>query len=174
MRLSRQLLMRVQETGQRNRAWRGLVSRFARWGADRRATTAVEFALLALPFFMVLLGTMQVGLIYLAQTTLQSATLKAAESMLTTKFSPVPTISSIRTILCANSANIFACDGTLKVELNTLQALSTGTTALSDGLFSIGSNGTPLVLRTQTTAAVFVPGLGSTATVYASSIVRRP
>lgn len=158
----------------------GLLNRvafFARvrlFASEAGGTSAVEFALLALPFFMVLLGTMQVGLIYLTQATLQGATLSAADNILTTNFAPEPTVSSIRSVLCAKSANMYACDATLKVELNTLQALSTGTVALSDGMINSGSSGTPLVLRTQTTATVFTPGLGSFATVSASAVLRRP
>ena len=154
------------------------IARFAetmrRFRCRQDGTSAVEFALLALPFFMVLLGTMQVGLIYLTQATLQGATLSAADNILTTNFTPPPTVSSIRSVLCAKSANLYACDTTLKVELNTLKELSTGTVALSDGTIGIGSSGAPLVLRTQTTATVFTPGLGSFATVSASAVLRRP
>ena len=154
------------------------IARFAetmrRFRCRQDGTSAVEFALLALPFFMVLLGTMQVGVIYLTQATLQGATLSAADDMLMNHFTPPPTIASIRAVLCGKSANVYACDATLKFELNTLQALSTGTAPLNDGMIISGSSGTPLVLRTQTTATVFTPGLGSFATVSASAVLRRP
>ena len=165
------MVLRLLLQGLLNRV--AFFARFRVFASEAGGTSAVEFALLALPFFMVLLGTMQVGLIYLTRSTLQGATLSAADDILTTNFTPLPTVSSIRSVLCGKSANLYACDATLKVELNTLKELSAGKVPLSDGTINNGASGTPLVLRTQTTATVFTPGLGSFATVSASAVLRR-
>ena len=52
---------------------------------DRRGTTIVEFALVAAPFFALLLAILQSSLAYLAQEALESAVESAARSVITGK-----------------------------------------------------------------------------------------
>lgn len=48
-----------------------------------RGATAVEFAIVATPFFMLLFGTMELGLLFMASTTLDAATVDAARNIRT-------------------------------------------------------------------------------------------
>lgn len=137
-------------------------------------TTAVEFGFLALPFLMVLLGALQIGIIYLTKSTLHSATLKVADDILAVHFDPLPTADSIRKALCARSANLFDCDGNLKVEIKPLDQLTAGVVGLSDGLVNLGVPPSVLVLRTELSFTYFVPGLGSTGSIHAAAVLRRP
>ena len=47
--------------------------RALRFAGDRRGAAAVEFALIALPFFMLLFGKLELGLLFMASTTIESA-----------------------------------------------------------------------------------------------------
>ena len=58
------------------KAWR----RFAR---AERGATAVEFALIAMPFFALLFGTLQMGLLFMTSTTIESAAMTAARQVRT-------------------------------------------------------------------------------------------
>lgn len=45
---------------------------------DRRGVTAIEFGFVALPFFMLVIGIMELGMYYTTATVLESATVQAA------------------------------------------------------------------------------------------------
>src|SRR5450755_3437152 len=55
--------------------WLGRMRQFAnRFRLARRGATAVEFGMLALPFFGLLCGVIEIGMIYVVATTLEDAT----------------------------------------------------------------------------------------------------
>ncbi len=56
------------------------IRRFAR---GRGGSTAVEFAMIALPFFALLIGIFEIGMIFLVSTTLEDSTNKAAREIRT-------------------------------------------------------------------------------------------
>ena len=56
-------------------AFQNLLLRFA---AARRGTTAIEFAIIALPFCVMLFGIIELGMVFLVSVTLQNATDNAA------------------------------------------------------------------------------------------------
>ena len=55
----------------------------ARFRIARRGATAVEFAMLALPFFGLLCGILEIGMIFIVATTLDDATTTAARTIRT-------------------------------------------------------------------------------------------
>lgn len=57
--------------------------RWRRFRTDRGGSTAVEMALVAAPFLALIIAALQLGLIYLSQSTLEVATEKAARTVLT-------------------------------------------------------------------------------------------
>ena len=57
------------------------VSLAARFLRSRRASSAVEFAILAAPFFYLLMGITQVGIFYMAQSALDTGVIKTAETL---------------------------------------------------------------------------------------------
>lgn len=69
---------------------RGAVSRRVRtsWQCctrlvhDRKASTAVEMSLIAVPLFALLIGALQLGIFFLSQSSLEIATAKAARTVL--------------------------------------------------------------------------------------------
>ncbi|NVK36204.1 MAG: pilus assembly protein [Rhodobacteraceae bacterium] len=51
---------------------------FARYRGDKRGVTAIEFAIVALPFFMLVLGIIEFGLAFLVNSLLDNATQEAS------------------------------------------------------------------------------------------------
>lgn len=87
------------------RRTRAAIERFLRC---RRGSPAVEFALVAAPFVALMVAIMQVGLIYFAQESLESAVEQTARLVLTGQ-SATMTQSQFATALCNNSPGLFTC-----------------------------------------------------------------
>lgn len=65
--------------------WR-LRRQFLRWQADQSGFTAVEFAIVAMPFVLLLFGTLSVCLFYFTNFTLENAVWAASRSIRTGQF----------------------------------------------------------------------------------------
>ena len=52
-----------------------------RFAKAQRGATAVEFAIVVVPFMILLFGTMELGMVFLVSTTLQNATDNAARQI---------------------------------------------------------------------------------------------
>jgi Flp pilus assembly protein TadG len=98
----------------------GVVRRFL--GA-REGATAVEFALIALPFFMLLFGTMQLGLLFMASTTIEAATVTAARTIRTGQLqtSGGNTAAAFKSAICSNMSWLSSsdCTANLSVDVRT-------------------------------------------------------
>jgi Flp pilus assembly protein TadG len=152
-----------------------------KWGLkgfarDKRGVAAIDFALLGLPFLLLLICVMQLGLYYMTQVALDSGTVQAAESLrsvFSTGATPVtPTGAALKSSIVANSGSGLVSSG-LIVEVQPLANLGGGTVAVTDGLTNYGSAWTPLVLRAKYSFSTFMPGFAATWSINASAIVRR-
>ena len=98
------------------------VSRIAaRMRARARAgSAAVEFAFIAPVFFVFLMGTMEVGIMFLGQFTLQNATTDAARQIRTGQ-AQLGAISQtqFRQLVCNEASPILACDANLQIDVQT-------------------------------------------------------
>jgi hypothetical protein len=155
---------------------RGLKGFIGRLGRDRRGVAAIDFALLGLPFILLLMCVMQLGMYYMTQVALDSGTVKEAESLraiFSTGSTPVtPSGATLKANIVSGSGGGVVSSG-LIVEIQPLANLDSGAVSISDGLASYGSAWTPLVLRAKYTFSTFVPIFGSTWSVNSSAIVRR-
>lgn len=85
---------------------------------DRSGATAVEFALLALPFFIMIVGMLQLGIIYIAGQTLDEAVDKAARTVLTGQVQDTGTrVNEFRRTICEKVALISDCDRRLRLSV---------------------------------------------------------
>ena len=157
----------------RGRSWRRLARAFVH---DRRGVAAVELALLALPFILLVLAVMQLGDYYMTQVALDGATVKTAEnlrSVFSTGTTPVtPSGASLKSTIVAGSGTGVTSGG-LIVEVQPLANLSSGAVTITDGYTNYGTAWTPLVLRAKYTFSTFMPGWAATWSVNSSAIVRR-
>lgn len=129
---------------------------------DDRGTNAVEFALLALPFFGLLLGVIQLGLIFLASQSLDEAVDNAAREIRTGQTRTINTAVNIfRTNLCDDIPIIMDCENNLQVSVQSFASFAetTSTTLFVDnnpvitGDYETGDGGDLVVIS----AAVSIP-----------------
>lgn len=154
--------------------------RLLSFGRDNRAASAVEFAIVAGPFIMLMLGTLQVGVYYYAQSALDAGLIKTADSLrsaFTTGTTPVlPTATTLKSNVATYSGGMIRNDANLLVEIRRLTALDGAVVPITDGVTDYGDNVTKtstLVLRGQATITTFAPGFSGLARATSSALVRR-
>ncbi|MFA5948661.1 MAG: TadE/TadG family type IV pilus assembly protein [Hyphomicrobium sp.] len=93
----------------------GVLSRVRK---DARGTTAVEFGLVAGPFFLLMLGIITVGLHYFTITSLEYGVAAAARKIRTGEAQTQNmTVASFRQLVCDEAGSYVACDGNLVIHL---------------------------------------------------------
>ena len=88
------------------------LARVRRFGRDERGVTAVEFGILAIPFFTIILATMQTALVFLATQVLDSALEDATRLVRTGQAqngTTYGTTDALRTYMCGYTFNLFDC-----------------------------------------------------------------
>lgn len=144
---------------------------------NRRASSAVEFAIIAAPFMLAVMGVIQVGIFYTAQSALDTGTVKTAETLRTnfTTGSTATLLSAgqLKSSVASGAGAMISNDSTLLVEIRQLSSLSSGNVPIADGTVDYGNAGSTLVLRTQSSVVTLAPGLSGLNTIYSSALVRR-
>ncbi len=96
----------INKSARSGRAWR---RRFMR---NEDGATAIEFALLSFPFFLIVAGILQTSVIFLASQVLESAVNDAARNIRTGQFNAATTIDTFRASICDRLYNLYAdCSG---------------------------------------------------------------
>lgn len=95
--------------------------KFAAWATERRGATAVEFALIAAPFFFIVFGLMEVCLLFIMSTVLEHAVSEASREIRTGQaqeagFSEV----DFRTSVCDEMFGLMGCDSNLHIDVQKL------------------------------------------------------
>jgi Flp pilus assembly protein TadG len=104
-------LQKARRDGGRT-AWRA-------FGRDRRGVAAVEFALLAIPFFLMLFAVIETSLVFLAEFTLDRAVEKASRIVRTGEAQKAAmSAGDFRSLICSDVGFLMKCDG-LAIDLNT-------------------------------------------------------
>jgi Flp pilus assembly protein TadG len=102
------------------------------FASDARATTAVEFAMVAAPFIACLIAILQTGLVYLSNSALETATEKAGRMILTgTAQLTAPTAMTQAQFVaaaCTKLPSLLKC-ANLMVDVMTYTSFSAGNTA---------------------------------------------
>ncbi len=141
-----------------------------------RGATAVEFALIALPFFMLLFGILQLGLLFMASTTIEGATVTAAREIRTGELqnAGTNTAAGFKSLVCANMSWLSTsdCTSNLSVDVRTFGNFGsiTNTPPVTNGAvdqtklqFNSGTNCSIVLVRVYypytLVAPTFTPGL---------------
>ncbi len=143
---------------------------------DARAASAVEFALVAAPFLVLLLGILQISIYYLTQASLDAGVNNTAgylRSQFTSASPTFPTAAALKAKVVSTSGGVIYNNSTLAVEIRQLTTLAAGAVAITDAARDYGSTTSTLVLRAQSSVVTFAPGFSSLAYVRSSAIVRR-
>lgn len=119
----------------------------ARWRADARGVTAIEFGMVAMPFLMMLFGIIGVGLYFFTTFTLENA-VEQASRLLRTGQAQVAgyTAAQFKAKVCEFVPGHIDCDG--KVKVNVLSFADT-TNVTPDSLPSCLTGGGALSAATQ-------------------------
>lgn len=122
-----------------------------KWRRDESGFTAVEFGIVALPFFMLLFGIMEVGMLYFTTFSLENATEQAARLIRTgqAKTSAL-SAADFKTQVCNRVATYVNCTSKLRVDVESFpnfsgitppSGLDGGGNLTSTTNYSIGNGG---------------------------------
>ena len=120
-------------------------ARFVRAFIEARSgAAAVEMALVATPFFMLLFGIIELSLIFLVSSSLENATAQAARTIRTGSFQngASPTAAAFKTTICNNFGWMQGdCANNLYVDVRTFQTFAsiTAPQPVQNGVFNPGA-----------------------------------
>jgi len=144
---------------------------------DRSATSAVEFAIVSSPLILLMLGLLQMGIYFMAQSSLDSGVSRTAETLrnnFTTGATPtLLNAAALKTSVVASAGGLLNNDSTSAVEIRQLVSIDSALVPIADGTVDYGSTTSVLVLRAQAQVMNFVPGLSGLAKIQSSAIIRR-
>lgn len=128
-----------------------------RYRKSTKGATAVEFALVAFPFFYVLGAICETGLMLFTEYVMQNAVQEAARSVRTGQVSTTSgtatvTAADFKTSICNDVSTLISCEGSVSVYVNNATTFASLKTSIADPL-TIGqqSNG-------SWSATVYSPG----------------
>jgi len=84
-----------------------------RFNKDEEGVTAIEFAMLALPFFMLLMAVIETSLLFFAGQVLESSVDEVGRKIRTGQLDQTLTKAELRTEICNGSAVLFDCNDLL-------------------------------------------------------------
>ena len=109
-----------------------------RFGSATRGTTAVEFAIVAAPFIALLMAILQIGVVFIAQQVLQTATNQASRLIMTGQAqNGNMTAAQFQQTICTDATSLFNCSG-IFVNVQTFSSFSgvAMTNPVKNGTFS--------------------------------------
>ena len=111
---------------------RPLQNTFSFLGRFRRKTsgsTAIEFAIVALPFFSLMFAIFDVSLVYFATSALENAVAAAAREIRTGQAQAAAmTQTQFRTLICNKITPLLACDSHLVIDVRKFTSFGTRST----------------------------------------------
>ena len=92
---------------------------------NRRGSAAVEFAMIAVPFFMMLFAIIETGLVFFAQQALETATQDTARLLLTGQAQNAGySQSQFKTALCNNLSSMFDCTNGIYINVQNFSSFA--------------------------------------------------
>ena len=102
-----------------------------RFGRSKEGAAAVEFALIALPFFMLLMGIIEVAIIIFTALVMEHGVIESARQIRTGQFQATGGgENEFRTLVCSNMPALVKCDTDLHIDVQTFADF--GSTNFSD------------------------------------------
>ena len=123
---------------------RALAERLARFGGAQGGAAAVEFALVATPFFLLLFGIIELAFIFLVSSSLENATAQAARTIRTGELQNggAATATAFKAAVCAKFGWLQSdCTTNLSVDVRTYPTFASVTApqVISNGTFNTGA-----------------------------------
>lgn len=130
---------------------------------DRRGTTSIEFAMLALPFFALLIVIIETGYVFLLSFLIEGATADGARQIRTgaVQQSAAP-LDQFRTLVCDGVLGLIACDQ-LQYEVRTFTQFTDVAPGVNNDplnpTFVPGNSGDIVLVRVSYSWNFLTPGL---------------
>ncbi|HET9904638.1 MAG TPA: TadE/TadG family type IV pilus assembly protein [Xanthobacteraceae bacterium] len=145
---------------------KGPLRRFVR---QDEGAVAIEFALVALPFFLLLFAILETAMVFFVEQTLETATADAARLIMTGQAQQQGfDQSKFRDAVCDRISNLFNCKGELKVDVRKYTDFASAQTGkpvdqngnlIQNFEYQPGCPGDIVVVRTLYQWSIYVPGL---------------
>lgn len=111
------------------RAASALWAHLSRFRRNRSGATVVEFALVAFPFFVTLLGIFEISTMFFAATTLDNGLERVARQVRTGEVQGSSmTAAQYKQLLCNQVSGLLSCDQRLQIDVRTFGGFSSVTT----------------------------------------------
>jgi Flp pilus assembly protein TadG len=140
------------------------------FAGNRKGNAAVQFAMIGVPFFMMLFAIIETALIFFAQQALETATQDTARLLFTGQAQNAGySQTDFKTALCARLASMFDCTNGIYVNVQSFASFAnvTVTTPIDAGGnfvnnfgYSPGGSGSIVLVQTFYMWPLFVTGLG--------------
>ncbi len=145
---------------------------------NRQGASAVEFSLVALPFVLLMLFLVQLGLYFVYKMALDTAVLRQSEQLaasFSTNATPVLlTSATLQQNMLSLGGGLVTNASALSAEVQPLSNLDSAVTPVSTSLLvNEGSAQTVLAVRATYTVPVLIPGFSNQLSVSSSALVRR-
>jgi Flp pilus assembly protein TadG len=131
----------------------GYATRLRRWTSVRRlmrhedGTVAIEFAFVAMPFFALLVATIETSLIFFAGQTLETAVADSARMIMTLQAQNAGyDYGAFKSQICSRIHALFDCANGIKLDVNTASSFSGANTSQpldANGNLTISNNYNP-------------------------------
>src|SRR5262245_61374441 len=96
-----------------------------RFGRAQKGVAAVEFAIIAIPFFLLLYAVIDTGLVFFAQSTLENGVATAARQIKTGQAQTSNmSQTQFRTLICNQIKMLLKCDARLGVDVRRFTSFS--------------------------------------------------
>ena len=102
--------------------YQGIIGFFGRFRRAKKGATAVEFALIATPFFFLLFAIVEITMVFFTSTALDQASMEVARKVRTGEFQTEgASTSDFVDQVCAKMNSLIACNGNVSVDIRTFQ-----------------------------------------------------
>lgn len=88
-----------------------------RYFKNREGTAAIEFAILAIPFFMLLFAILELAIVFFINSTLSHAVSEAGRQIRTGNFQSCGTQANFKQLVCANMSGLGNCEKRLRIDV---------------------------------------------------------
>ena len=103
-----------------------LLQKLRDWAGDRRGVAAVEFAMIAAPFFFLIFGLLEICVIFIMSSVLEHGLNEAARGIRTGQLQSGEDFDrdAFEEVVCSEVFDLFACEGKIQLDVKTYSSFS--------------------------------------------------
>ena len=101
------------------------IRQIRRYLKNREGTAAIEFAILAIPFFMLLFAILELAIVFFINSTLTHSVSEASRQIRTGNFQACGSKEKFKELVCANMQGLGNCEKRLRIDVVTDNSFNT-------------------------------------------------